>query len=321
MISKTEWDQIQERIKFNKVISKHSSPLNKPYWLRDMLECGLCGGKIVPHHGAKRKDGTFPRYYNCYWAGAGPGDLAHKEREKCRSPLIKARRLEAVVWADLTNHLIWDRQKKLPPLIDPEKYEKQIKKLKARKDRLKDERHKLAQKRDRLYNALEDGRFDNNELSRRLQKNKDEQLKINDRIKEAEQEVEDLKKTKEKDKLLQDWHTNKKDIIDKLAKKIRRMSPEDRKQLIEAIANGKRIKIEFYKEDWKETHWRPRWQTNTNDFVATLQHFMEEGKIIDLGKNSPDHFAGYHLWRLWLRKGQKSQNRSVESFLQPARKL
>ena len=70
------------------------------------------------------------------------------------------------------------------------------------------------------------------------------------------------------------------------------MSPEDRKQLIEAITNGIRIKIEFYKEDWGEIEWRQRWQAEPEDFVATLQHFMKEGKIIDLSKKGKEKPKG-----------------------------
>lgn len=65
LISKPEWDALQVKTNFNKMKSKRSSYDQRLYWLRDLLVCGECGGIVKPHHGATRKDKSFPRYYTC----------------------------------------------------------------------------------------------------------------------------------------------------------------------------------------------------------------------------------------------------------------
>ena len=58
LIDKLKWDQIQARAKFNTQSTKRLSN-REDYWLRDLLVCGNCGGRIAPRHGAKKKDGNF----------------------------------------------------------------------------------------------------------------------------------------------------------------------------------------------------------------------------------------------------------------------
>jgi site-specific DNA recombinase len=60
LIDRTRWDAIQERIKHNTSKSKRVTAA-KNYWLRDILECDLCGATLKPHHGSIRKDGGYPR--------------------------------------------------------------------------------------------------------------------------------------------------------------------------------------------------------------------------------------------------------------------
>jgi len=134
-------------------------------------------------------------------------------------------------WGQSTGEAMRDRQrKKLEPLIDPEKYRKQMQKVETRIKRLKSERDSLAQKRRNLYNALEGGRFDPDELNHRLRKNQDEQSRLNDRILEDKKKLAELRDIEKYDQLLKDFETNKKDVLQQLAGDIQRLGPDDRKQ-------------------------------------------------------------------------------------------
>ena len=105
---------------------------SKIYWLRDVLECHECGGRIKPSHGSKRKDGSFPRYYICYWRQASEKELKLHERERCVLPSIKADELEELIWYHLIMKLsLGTRRRKtdIESIYDPKRYDNQIEDL------------------------------------------------------------------------------------------------------------------------------------------------------------------------------------------------
>ena len=200
-------------------------------------------------------------------------------------------------WGQSTGEAMRDRQrKKLEPLIDPGKYRKQMQKVETRIERLKSERDSLAQKRRNLYNALEDGRFDPDELNHRLRKNQDEQSRLNDRILEDKKKLAELRDIEKYDQLLKDFETNKKDVLQQLDGDIQRLGPDDRKQLIEAVAKG-RIKIITEEPEpgwvvpvvwWSEVE-------RSAGFIKALKAFMDDGKINFPDKNSTNYSAAYYI--------------------------
>ena len=296
IISKTVWDRIQLKTEANKIRSKRSSDVTIPYWLRDLLECGHCGGVIKPHHGSKRKDGTFPRYYGCYWSAASPQALALSDRkEKCRLPLLKAQSLENAVWQGLTKPFVFEiKKEKLAKLIDPVKYEIDIKIIDEKIIRFENELKRKQTARDRLYDLIEDDSFDKNELKRRLSLNQDELLETSARINEAQKKRKDFQEAKENDHLLKDFLINKQDTLKRLAGDLVKLPPEDRKIFAESTAEGK-FKIRSFGKEYG----KPTWEMSAPNIKfnpVILQDFMDSGKIGKyegiFNQNSSDHPSG-----------------------------
>jgi len=96
IISKTLWDQIQKKTQFNKVKGKRIT-IAREYFLRDVLICGECGAVIKPRHGNRRKDGTKPRYYSCFWRGTSEKQLRVHHMTRCHLPYINAEELERYI--------------------------------------------------------------------------------------------------------------------------------------------------------------------------------------------------------------------------------
>jgi site-specific DNA recombinase len=117
VISKTKWDRLQDKTAFNRVKSKKSTYSSEPYFLRDMLRCASCGGKISHHHGAKRKDGSYKRYYSCYWSTAAPKTLLNHGKKKCLLPQIDAELIEELIWNDIQIFFVFSKRDKLKEIF------------------------------------------------------------------------------------------------------------------------------------------------------------------------------------------------------------
>jgi len=295
LITIMRWDRIQEKIASNKIKAKRCDKRQRQYWLRDLLKCGHCGANVKPHHGETRKDGTFLRYYSCYWSFASPQELSLSNKStKCKLPLIKAEQLEKEVWRGLIQPVrLALNPKKLSPLIDPDKYDVKIRELEDRSKRLKQEHFKKEKARIRLYEAYEDVDFDKDELKKRLEKNHNEQLKIYALINEAQRKRDELKEAKKNDSLLKNFLNNKKDTILNLIKDLTKLFPDDRKTFVEACTRGK---IKLGASPNPEFENEPKWEIRewNNSFnMPVLQDFMDRGvmgKYDDiLSKTSPDH--------------------------------
>jgi hypothetical protein len=301
MITKMRWNRIQEKIAFNKVKAKRSDKRQQQYWLRDLLVCGHCGSNVKPHHGRTRKDGSFLRYYDCHWSSASPQTLLLSNKsEKCKFPLIKAEQLEKEIWRGLLQPLrLALNPNKLSPLIDPDRYDGKITELNKKIERLTNERNKLGNAYYRLWDLYENFRFDQDELSDRLEKNKNEQRGLNDRINDAKQRKEELKEAKKNDKLLQDFLKNKRETILNLIKDLIKLGPNDRKTFVEACTRGKiKLGTNPNPEYPNEPKWEIReWDSSFN--LPILQDFMDRGVIGKyddiLGKKSPYYTSSVNI--------------------------
>jgi len=105
IISLDLWQKVQARREFNKRKQKHTT-WQQDYWLRDNLFCAHCGGKIIAKRGSSRKDGSFPKYYACFWGTTSQKDLMSAKREKCDSTYIYADNLEDYIWKRLTGSIV-----------------------------------------------------------------------------------------------------------------------------------------------------------------------------------------------------------------------
>lgn len=284
IISKTRWDDVQNKIEFNKNKSTNVDAKN-PYWLRDSLTCGHCGRPVRLHHGSKRQDGSFPRYYACYYRYAGKKTLKLQNAEQCILPLIKAKLIERDIWLGLISPFrLALNPKKLEPLLDDKRYDRRIAELENEIVRHEKEIVKTEKGYDRLYDLYEDGSFDKAKLIERLEKNQDKKSSLIDRMNEAKLKIEDLKSAKANDRLLQAFSKNKKRAIGKLVNEIWKLKPGDKKKLIETSLHGK-IKIKDNlspdPEDPKKRNYEIQgWNPTLN--LQTLQGFIDEGKLVSI---------------------------------------
>jgi DNA invertase Pin-like site-specific DNA recombinase len=301
LVSKTEWDRVQEKTAFNKVKSKRSSYDQRMYWLRDLLYCGECGGRVKPHHGSTRKDGTFPRYYGCYWSQQKPKTLKLANREcKCTLPTIRAEKLEFDVWEILMMHYVGrlggfspGRLEGLGELVDQDRYDIALRDTRNLIESLEADRKRLELAKRRILDLLKKPDYNENEFKAELNRNKDDILETESRIQEAQARLKEIEAAKENDKLYREFMEDKKGILRKLAKDLINLEPQDKKRLAESMIVGGKITI-------NKTHPADENPNYTLDFeehpnITLLKALMDEGKIGKLNQDSPDDPAAPRL--------------------------
>jgi DNA invertase Pin-like site-specific DNA recombinase len=250
LIQKTEWDRIQKRTELNKVRSKRSSNVTQPYWLRDLLICGECGGAVKPRHGSKRKDGTFPRYYTCYWTTVDSKTLSLSNRQKCHLPFIKAEQIEQNVWSRLMIKLThFGGKEKLEPLISPASFDEKIAELQSKMGKIEKLIKGKETARKNIYSLLEDVDFDKDEFQELLKTIKDELLSLKAQISETELDIAKLEEAKANDRLFDEFRRDKSAVINRVIKILNNLKPDDRKQLAEGMTDGKLSAGTYLNED------------------------------------------------------------------------
>ena len=177
LIEKLTWDKIQEKIAFNKVKTKRT--LTSPeYFLRNVLQCGECGGSIKPKNAGRRKDGSCHRYYQCYWSQASPRDLAVAGKDnKCTLPLIRAEQLEDKVIYHLLHYLTFGGftlkgeyiPAEIEQLVKPERYVDQILALSGQLFNFKRAVGRKETAKVNLFAMLEEPGFDKNQFLKQMQ--------------------------------------------------------------------------------------------------------------------------------------------------------
>lgn len=303
LISKSEWDSIQSKTDFNKTKSKRVGYDQRLYWLRDLLVCGECGGAVKPHHGAVRKDGSFPRYYSCYWSMMNPKTLKLAKKQQCHLPNIRAERLESEVWTAIMRPYLFGSgtfkggtwiPSKLGEALDVSRYDKVIKEMGKTVESLQSDLKKLSTSRERILDLIEDERFDKNEMSARLNRNKEETLTTEGKIKEARQRLTQAEEAKQNDGLYRRFMRDKKSVLRKLAADLQKLLPDDRKRLAEGSVAGKIKLVRGYDDESDTDIAIPKLEASPN--MALLRQLMEEGKIGKLlGKDGSDDTAGYEF--------------------------
>lgn len=193
VISKTKWDRLQNKTAFNRVKSKKSSYSSEPYFLRDMLRCASCGGKISHHHGAKRKDGSYKRYYSCYWSTAAPKTLLNRGKEKCLLPQIDAERIEEYIWNDIQMFFVFSKLDRLKEVFgSQENVKKAVEGKEKRLAAKRREKSQIENSISKLFHLYENSDDDNTSLiNNRLSELGVEKARLLEIITNIEQEISD----------------------------------------------------------------------------------------------------------------------------------
>lgn len=284
LISKNQWDKIQKQTKFNKLKSKRSNK-TADLIMRDVLICGRCGGRVKPKIGNKKKDGSVPRYYACYWRSTSEKNLLASGRtKKCSLPYIAAKHVETAVWPEILILFHLNPIKAFDHLDDTQKHLDKMSQLKEKKDRLEVELNKKNIARNKLFEFM-DIDTNINDLSYRLEKNQDEILSLESRINDTKLEyveLENLTKNKEDTKKFLRKHKKK---LKQIIPEIRKLGYEDRKLLVEAMLHDKVI-VDFQEDNEVDGPGGPYCDFQLIWNPDILERFANEGKITSLNQNS-----------------------------------
>jgi len=285
IISKARWDRIQAKIEANKRIGRHLSEATKKRWLRDILHCDECGAPIKP----------LKERYRCYYRGVSKRELIHSQRERCELPYIKADELEEEIWHEITSRLTFGGFKiagkrikaPLEALADPDRYEREIKDLEGQ---IRRHEKMLAQiKRDYekiADNLLEDEDFAGHKelFSRRLNRNRDEELRISGLLEEAKEKIKLTEEARDDQESLRSFLTNNKETMKRLQEDFFNLAADDKKLLIEGMIEGK-IRIGLALSEGDEPLWaRLPFKIRFNRPI--LERFIAEGKLTALDQNA-----------------------------------
>jgi hypothetical protein len=209
-----------------------------------------------------------------------------------------AERLESEVWNAIMKPYLFHSgsfkngtwmPSKMGELLDASRYDKTIKEKIKAIESLEADLKRLNTSRDRIFELIEDDRFDKNEMARRLNTNREETLTIEGKIKEAQQRLIQIQEAKRNDDLYRQFLRNKKSVLRRLASDLWRLEPEDRKRLAEGSVVGKVKLFKGYDDETDTDITVPKLEVSPN--MALLKEFMEQGRIGKLSsKDSPDYF-------------------------------
>jgi len=292
LISKVEWDEIQKIVEFRKVRSKWGGEETDKFYLRDVCVCGRCGGKLGHHYGSKRKDGTHPRYYRCYWAGTSKKSLEAGRQERCTLPAIKAGDVESAVWSNLLMYFALNPQKAFAELLNPERNDERILELKKAVTQKESELKSIERERNNLFKLTQYEGADTDEIHQKLHANKDRLLTVQSTLSKLEGNLSSLEEVKNKEEKFFEYLSRNKAHFKALREDINRLDMKDRKLLIESMLVGKVV------VDYDETEpGGPTVDCKMRINPDIFQRFIEEGKIRELDKNSSDHSAAFYFAR------------------------
>jgi len=298
IIGKPEWDRIQEATRRNKVKVKHKGEFTDLFFLRNVLKCGVCGGKLQARIGNRRKDGTAPRYYVCYWAGTSRKSIESGRKNKCQLPFIPADYVERQVWNKIMLLFTLNPTQSFGKVLETESYEDKIQSIEKTISRLQTKLKTKERTRERLYKMTELDECDLNDLNKRLRLNKEEILSIEGNLSEnmnAKQELtEKIKKQQERKTFVNEHKEN----LERLRKEINTLEPADKKILVEAMLESP-VTVHCQYEDPKhpEDGAGPVVDFRIRFNPEIIKRFIDEGKLLKLNQNSPFNNATTHSRR------------------------
>jgi site-specific DNA recombinase len=290
-LTKTEWDKIQSATQLNKIIPKRIGEHTISFFLRSVLVCDRCGSKMNARMGSYKKNGTFLRYYVCYYAGTSKKSI-ESGKQKCNLPYIKAEVIEKAVWANIMALFLMDDPEKIfGHLFDKEKNEKNAIGLKETILRCESELLSKNRERERLFKGLSREDTDTDELWKKLRKNMDEILTIEGQIKENTDKLTQIEEKHKTAQEIYEFYKNNERGFESLYKQINDFDSFDRKILVEAMLE-RPIRVGYKERDsnYIELPSYPTTDIKLKFNPEILMRFANEGKI-QLNKNSFDYNA------------------------------
>ncbi len=185
ILTETEWDLLQQRQDIRKGAPRGSVHRSE-YLLSSIARCGHCGGPMTGKAGARRKDGTLYRSYQCV--------NAKKTRSKCAfHNSHSARKLEPAVLEYLGQ---FSDPKRVAELMDRSGPTK-LKRIKKELGRAEKQLATLDRDFHQNLNLLKKGVLDEEEFGRANERRRDERASAEIRIAELRGQVEQAETAKE----------------------------------------------------------------------------------------------------------------------------
>jgi site-specific DNA recombinase len=295
LISKPEWDRIQQITKHNKIIPKRTSENTMSFFLRSVLVCGRCGSRMNARMGSTKKDGSFLRYYVCYYSGTSKKSI-ETHRQKCDLPYIPAKDVEAAVWSDIMVMFALNPKQAFKDMFDPVKHQEQIdnqiniifnleqdlaRNLRTNKRILK------------IIKDLDDKEFNSESIGSDLISNEKEKYGIQGRLSDAKVRLKELQGRLTREKEAFDFMKKNKKQLDSIRNDIRNLSMTDRRILVESML--KDPVVVDYEDPIPGEHGggvAADYKIHFNPEI--IKRFIEEGKIGQLNINSSDNNTSSH---------------------------
>ena len=303
IVPKSLWNKVTEKRQFN-IRKQKRTTWQQDSWLRDSLRCMQCGGRVYPRKGQTKKNGTYLKYYACYWGSCTIQELTIHNREKCIKTHLKANDLEQYVWDYLTfyltgNHADDEKEQELQKkaevkfaILSEGNFDDRISMIEKKIVRLKAllQGKELANKR--ILDSLEDDDVSMVSLKTRLYENEQNLILLREQILDGENdrlELEELKKDKQS-------YLENKDILFSIWSDLQDFKPQDRKKMLESLVPDG-IEVLPVKNGLGP---------DTVDMTIIwnfdiFQYFKETKLLPSLGSNGPEHGGGQSI----------SQNRST----------
>ena len=189
LVDKETFDRVQRVLKSRGFMKTHPRRASSSYMLSGLVKCDTCGKALI---GQDAKSGRFA-YYVC-------GTLAKQGAGSCDAPCLAKDKLESLVVDKLRGHILVEEHLKELVKLVAEEMDGDSKQWRDRLDSVEAELADVKRRLGRLYEALETGHLELNDVSPRIHqhRHRQEQLEaaheeIQDRIKGRKQELLDLK--------------------------------------------------------------------------------------------------------------------------------
>ena len=239
LISKSRWDEIQNRLESARQRSGRPIVGAKQFLLYGMLRCGECGGKIVPRWGAKRADDSKPRYYACHWRGCGKNQRELAGREKCSLPMIPAEKLEGYIfWNHLMMRLGLNKETYYVPALELGNWDRKIETAQQKLEQLQDQMKKKRIALKNVDSLLEDPDFDANTFKGKRNGILAEIHVLNQQIEDAASEIERLNQLLEEEDLLAKFAKDKQGALKEAHKRLVTLPDEGKQRLLRGMLAG-----------------------------------------------------------------------------------
>ncbi len=277
IISRDRWEKIQEKTQFNKFKGKRITRASD-HWLRDMIFCGECGGRVKPRFGSKRKDGSAPSYYCCHWSKTSKKDLMASGKEKCSLPHIPTEVVEDRIWNIMIFTLARKREKYFNEHYAQINYESLLKDKTKQCEKIENEIAKQNRTKENLYALLQEQSFNKDEFISRLNIVQERISQLEQDYKDRQGEIKDAKEMTKKINELKSYDTRKNRT--KMYRDLWKLSIDDRKRLAENLFGG----ISLYKSEKDPDGYKVK--LHKYGPATILDQFINEGKLPSLDLNS-----------------------------------